>query len=363
MADIYCFLSEFQVKLSRYSKIWGEKMIIITDCLTNEADEGCLKVANTLTRRLKEKEPDSVIVTYHRCSDRSDLHLKHSPLFPSRKLVSLLRRNGEPILYIPFSSNTRAGVLRTYFLSRISRTQVSVLFSLRRPMGERSKRLLRESGARVISLSADSHRFFRQFIGSRAMYMKTGVDTACFTPADPGEKASLREKYRVRPGKKVLLHVGHLSEGRNVRRLLNVSQEFHVFLVVSTLTQRDEVLRAELEARPNTTIIDTYLPNIEEIYRMTDVYFFPVEEEGNCIDVPLSVLEAAACNVPVVMTRYGELKELAGTGGFYFLSSFEPERLNGLLHRAAEASIEVRPAVMGYDWSFAVERIREVCSG
>lgn len=30
-------------------------MIVLSDCLTNKIDEGCLKVANSLTKRLKKQ--------------------------------------------------------------------------------------------------------------------------------------------------------------------------------------------------------------------------------------------------------------------------------------------------------------------
>ena len=63
---------------------------------------------------------------------------------------------------------------------------------------------------------------------------------------------------------------------------------------------------------------------------MCDLYYFPVKELGRCIDVPLSCLEAASCNLPVVATDFGELKEFIGCEGFFFIESFEKENATRL---------------------------------
>lgn len=66
--------------------------------------------------------------------------------------------------------------------------------------------------------------------------------------------------------------------------------------MVSSVTEaeKDASIRTMLEIRGNITIIDTYLRNVQEVYQLADVYLFPVQEIENCIDIPLSVLEAAS---------------------------------------------------------------------
>lgn len=335
-------------------------MIILTDCLADYSDEGSNAVAANLVRQLKSSLPDTTIITFNQKGHMSDLHLKLNPLFLNRPLLSLLRRKQENVLYIPFSSNTRGAVLRTFLLSKLSKSEICTLFTLRRPMDRFTQMLLRSSGARVLCLSEDSWKFYRSIIGSRASYLKTGVDTLRFSPVDAEEKSALRQKIGIAPDQKVLLHVGHLKEGRNIRQLLNVDERYHILLVVSTQTknERSLPLRKALEARPNTTIIDYYVPEIQQLYQMADVYFFPVQEPENCIDVPLSVLEAAACNLPVVTTPYGELQQFEEKEGFYFLNSFEPESLNPLLDLASTAARGIRSMVLPYDWSNAPAYIR-----
>ena len=50
-------------------------MVVLSDCLTNKIDEGCLKVANSLAKRLKKAEPNTTIVSFSRRSDDSDNYM------------------------------------------------------------------------------------------------------------------------------------------------------------------------------------------------------------------------------------------------------------------------------------------------
>lgn len=332
-------------------------MLILSDCLTEKTDEGCLKVANSLIKRIQSVDPKTVVVSYGRSGEKADVHLRLNRGFISRKLFALIKRSGQPVLYIPFASNTAASALRTVILSFAAKGNVRVLFALRFPMGFAAKALLRASGAEILALSRESFQFYQREIG-KAVYLKTGVDTSRFVPASTGKKQKLREKYKAAAGKKVLLHVGHLKKERNIEQLLKASSCYHVFLVVSSVTEqeRDRQLERELAERPYTTIIDAYLDHIEEVYQMADVYFFPVQAAGNCIDVPLSVLEAAACNIPVVTTDYGEMKEFRGQKGFYFLESMDSDSLNAAFDQMSEMEgCQNRQAVMAYDWEQAVK--------
>ena len=335
-------------------------MIVLSDCLTETADEGCLKVAATLTKRLRAADSGTMVISYDRHPAWSDRHMQLNRLFLNPELLRTLRRYPGRVLYIPFASNTLASMARLCVLSLACRKRLQVLFALRHPMNGLSRRLLRLSGAKVLTLSAASCAFYKDAAGD-AVQLRAGVETKRFRPVSAGKKAELRKKYGVAEGKKVLLHVGHLNRGRNVGALLGAGEDYHVFLVVSTVTEADEALRRELLARPNTTIIDEYLPEVQEIYQMADVYLFPVLEQEHCIDVPLSVLEAASCNVPVVTTAYGELTAFRGERGFEFLEDLSPGPLNAALDRmSALTECDNRHAVKPYDWDHAVARLLKI---
>ena len=333
-------------------------MIVISDCLTEKLDEGCLKVANSLTWRLKKRFPNTRVVSYKRQSDRADINMDLNPLFVSNQLRKLLKKYNTSVLYIPFSSNTKACAVRVWVLTKMTKNKVQVIFTLRHPMDNLTKRILRNSGAEIITLSCDSYEFYKKEIGENVRYLKTGVDTEKFKPVSIEQKRKLREKYHVSPDKKVVLHVGHLRESRNVDKLLLADERYHVFLLLSSVTEneRDISLMEKFKNRSHTTIIDSYLENVEEIYQMSDVYLFPVQQQGGCIDLPLSVLEAASCNVPIVTTEYGELRVFTEEPGFLYLSAFDYEQLNKALDTMANLTYcNNRNAVLNYDWNHSID--------
>lgn len=337
-------------------------MVILSDCLSERTDEGCLKVANNLIMRIKKKKPESTIVSYNCYSSRSDIHLSLNKLFLNCSLFLLIWKKKEPLLYIPFASNTRASAIRTWVLSKVSGKKVQVLFALRHPMKPLTSFFLRRSKADIVVLSKESYEYYCQNFKNKVVYLKTGVDTRKFVPVNLKRKQELRKKYDISLDEKVLLHIGHLNRNRNIDKLVWIDSKYHVFLILSSVTkkERDEEIRSILNECENITLIDFYFEHIEEIYQLADEYIFLAQKSESCIDIPLSVMEAAACNIPIVCTEYGELKAFRGEKGFYFLPFVEKKRLNYAIDRMLEVTdCNNREAVAIYDWDYAVAQLIE----
>lgn len=336
-------------------------MIILSNCLTDVVDEGGLKVATSLAKRIKQADERVTVVTFRRHSKLSDLHLNINKLLLSKDLFRLLRTHREPVLYLPFPTRTLPTALRIFLLSHMSREPVNVVLTITSQYNWLGRLLMRMNPAHLVALSAQSARFYADMVGQdRVTYLKSGVDTKRFTPVTPEYQAELKKKYGLDPAKKTILHVGHMKEGRNVAELMKLDSCYQALLVVSTFTspEQDLQLRERIEACENIKVIDQYIPNIEEIYQLSDAYFFPVLEQGNCIDIPLSCLEAAACGKPVITTKYGEMAEFVGKPGFYFLQSMDSSEINQLVDRAvSETECQARGAVLDYDWDHAVQTL------
>lgn len=335
-------------------------MLIITNGLTNTADEGYLKVASSLIKRLKDKKKDCYLISYDRKNALSDCHLKLNKLFLNKELIRLIRRRNEQVLYIPFPTKPLPMALRIFILSLYSPKKLTVLLVMMGEMNWAAKLLLKISGAEFLLLSQRSKEIYSSFLPSyKAKYIKTGVDTGKFLPVDKDTQIALKLKYGFDPSRPVVLHVGHLNEGRNVQKLLSIADDYQILLVTSTLTkcEQDIKLKDRLLLRKDLKIIDNYIPQIEEVYQMCDVYFFPVIENCRCIDVPLSCLEAASCNKPVVTTDYGEMKSFVGQKGFHFMLNMKKEEINRLLTDALQTDCSSRAAVISYDWNCAIDDI------
>lgn len=77
-------------------------------------------------------------------------------------------------------------------------------------------------------------------------------------------------------------------------------------------------------------------------------------KEENSIDVPLSVLEAAACNIPILATPYGELKEFYGKKGIVFLDNISSENVEVELNKVLKISeVDNRSMIREYDWVYS----------
>ena len=221
---------------------------------------------------------------------------------------------------------------------------------------------LEKSKASVIALSRESRDFYQGILKNPCYYLKTGIDLCKFHPVDEKRKHFLREKYGFSKDRKLILHVGHLKRARNILSICEIDPKYQICLVVSSSTEKEADVRAALKEYKNIRLIEEYIPEIQEYYQMADVYFFPVWQTENCIDIPLSVLEAGACNLPIVTTDYGELKEFAGKEGFYFLSSFEKEHLDQRISEACQS----RPGeaqlqeIRAYDWERSIQVLMEI---
>lgn len=335
-------------------------MIILTNCLTNTADEGSLKVASALVNELKATLPDVQLISYGEEHSLCDHFVVTNKLMLNRKLFSLLRCSSGPILYMPFPAKMISTAVRVFVLAVASRKSVHMLLPMRASkIGFLSRALLKLARTHLIVLSQELLDDYTQLFGECVSYVKAGVDTQRFSPVSSERKQELRYQYGIPSNKPVLLHVGHLKYGRNLSALFTVNDDFHIILAVSSLTagERDEELKEKLCAMTNLTLLDEFLPRVEELYQLADVYFFPVTDEAHCISAPLSVLEAAACDLPIVCTEYSELKQLISRKGFYRVESFEPQQLNLLLQAAVEAGEGGRASVMEYDWKQAAKSL------
>jgi glycosyltransferase involved in cell wall biosynthesis len=109
----------------------------------------------------------------------------------------------------------------------------------------------------------------------------------------------------------------------------------------STPNGVDDDVAAALRAG-GTHVIDRYIERIAELYQLADCYLFPVHATGGAIEAPLSVLEALACDLPVVTTRFGFLRQSFTDGpGFTFADS--DDGLVAAVSRLRETREQIRP--------------------
>lgn len=174
----------------------------------------------------------------------------------------------------------------------------------------------------ILAQSRKMERAFTSW-GLPATYLPlSGVNADVFRPASNQVRRQLRRKHELPLERFIALHVGHLKSKRNVQALKKIqSSRVQTLVVGSTSTGIESRLVEEL-LLGGCLLITEYVEKIEELYRLSDCYIFPTppENKSASIEIPLSVLEAAACGLPIISTRFGGVFEVfEGVKGVEFI--------------------------------------------
>ncbi len=299
-------------------------------------------------------------------------NVRSNPLLLSPGMAARLRRfRPDLLLYVPTACATPFSFWRARMLKLYARGAPVVMVALQlRHYGRLGRLTMPYLCPDLVFVQSEATRASLEWCGCPLQILAPGIDTERFRPATAEQRAALRRRYGVDPAAYVVCHVGHLNRGRNVQALKALAQRPHaadhvrlqVVVVGSTSTAHDAELIAEMRAS-GVLLIDTFVPDIAEIYQMADCYAFPVRSETSSIDLPLSVLEAMACNLPVVTTRFGGLPLLFGeAAGLHFIA--DPEQLAEAVDDCRLANCrgmqpETRALVERYAWPRMAQRMLE----
>ncbi|MCL0038951.1 glycosyltransferase family 4 protein [Dehalococcoidia bacterium] len=213
----------------------------------------------------------------------------------------------------------------------------------------------------ILTQSNEIEAIFNGY-GCQTEFLPNGVDTQEFSPVSSDTKYKLRRKYRLPEEKFTILHVGHIKRGRNVHVLNQINQyeDNQVIVVGSTTTPMEQDVCHSLKDS-GCLVWRTYFEDIQEIYALSDCYLFPTIDKLNSIEMPLSVMEAMSCNLPVLSTRYGALPKVFTEGeGFYFAE--KDDDFIHLLKRIKDDDREVktREKILPYSWENITQRLEEI---
>jgi glycosyltransferase involved in cell wall biosynthesis/thymidylate kinase len=235
-------------------------------------------------------------------------------------------------LYVPYSGLTRWALWRLMAVraARAGRSTAIVVLQAA-PAISALRPVLRVPLALCASrrLASVASRVAREVV-----IFPAAIDLEQFRP--PGTaKADLRSELGLPAEGRIVLHVGHLRASRNLELLAEMGrvEGRHVVVIASTSTPVEPEILALLR-RSGVRVIRELIPRIERYYQAADVYVFPVVDEQGSIEVPLTVLEAAACGTPVVTTRFGGLPEIFdGSAGITFAP---PESMKAAVDEALQ---------------------------
>lgn len=346
------------------------RVAVFSERLAPPFDEGIKNVAYNLLRRLRQEHAVMGLTTGG--ADIPELGVRDIPrvnrLLVNGQLAALLRDfRPERICYIPTASMTLFSFIRAWVLGRyVLGTPVTMVALQPRKQGALARRLVHHiAPARVIVQSRDSADLL-SYLGERVRFVPAGVDTERFHPISPAEREALRRKYGLRASRPIALHVGHIHPGRNVgiMEALQRAGIVQALLVGSTSTRQDAELAQRLQSA-GVWVLAEYLPAVEEMYQLADLYLFPPApdmpaERTPAIEVPLSVLEAMACDLPVVSTRFGGLPAMfpEGAGMRYVDDAWDEDAwLQAAQAALTDGAGHTRQRVLPFGWDRFVRAV------
>jgi len=213
----------------------------------------------------------------------------------------------------------------------------------------------------------DMEDLFRR-LNIKTKYYPNGIDVEKFKPFDKTIKIELRKSYNIDIKKFVLLHVGNILPGRNLDFLRELSKDadIQIVIVASTTIKKHRKVYNKL-TKSNIKVIDYYVKNIEEIYNLADAYIFPVMTRPFAIDMPLSVMEAMACNLPVISTRFAGLPAFFSEGDGLIYVNNEKEIIEGIYLIKEEVmsdtlEVRTREKVLPYSWDKLIKQLELIYS-
>lgn len=342
------------------------KLCLITELLEPPFDEGMKIFADAFISAISHISELQVIAV--NCSGTEAYHthvVGTNKLFISLDLKKLIKKlNASHVIYIPAASLTFNSFVRAKILKLYSCCPVAMIGLQPRNYALIAKKIIRLIKPDIIfTQSPISTKCYSEF-GMISRLLNPAIDTEKFMPVSKDKQLDIRKKHMVSEDIFLVLHCGHIRRSRNLNILKNLTKipKVQVIIIASTSTKKDKNLLNELE-QAGFIVYQEYIENIAEIYQMADCYVFPVNDHSGAIEMPLSVLEAMACDLPVLCTRFSAVyKVFAHCNGVYFYDN-EDEMIRQFSEIRHRRHFSTRDMVKDFTWqSVAQELVNHLTS-
>lgn len=338
-------------------------MIIITDNLKSPFDEGAKIATKALVTSIKNNNNTYVISLYS--NDKLavvDAYFSINKLLINSDFYSAIKKqSSKNILYIPSGSASIFSIIRSILLNIFTNKTVYLSAFQPRQYAWHTRLFLKAIHPElIITPSRKSTQQFNK-LKIRSVSLPLGIDDKQYIEFDTEQKRSVRHNYNIAQEKTVLLHVGHIQHSRNLDWLIEVKREhpeFEIIIVGSTYNKNDKALFSALE-NEGLRIIWEYVPSMVDIYNLADFYIFPVLRQNGAIETPLSVLEAMACNLPVITTRFGSLPDAFNEDDdFHYVES--SVEIAQIISARTKQGCKNREKISLFTWKHIAQKLVEV---
>ena len=342
----------------------SKNFLVISEAISLPFDEGFKNVVYHIIQAMEKRDNVCVVTDIrNNTAGMSVEKVKLNKLFMNAGLRTIIREySPDVILYIPEASRTLNSFIRAKVLKNICvKAKVAILAIQHRSYLFFIKRLIGFLKPDLLLLLDKTDMLLFSKMNFKLSILPPVVDKEKFCAVKKEAKLVLRQKYKIPLDKTIITHVGHIKPNRNLKCLIDLQKSNNVQVVVvgSTTTKVDERLKSSV-IKSGIIVIDDYLSDIQEIYQLSDIYIFPVLNKKGAIDMPLSILEALACNLAVLTTPFGALpyyfKE--DRGFRYFNTS---EELSGLIEEISIDNICNNEKIKNFTWNIFGSKLIKAC--
>jgi glycosyltransferase involved in cell wall biosynthesis len=286
------------------------RILVVSERLSDNDDDGIKNIALAFLREGRRSGHEMSGFSEWTAIPELNIRLiKTNRWYSDARLKDQVRSiNPDMIVYVPWTSATARSLVRLSNLKRFAGGASTIIVATQ-PMPYRWFERLIIPFAKpdlAVVMSPTTEQILTHQ-GIRTWFMPAGYyPERCYPQPDLREQ--LRERYNLPLDKTIVSHVGHLKRERIAPEFLeklNRSRPEWLFLWVgSPHTPAEEDYLLEIEKLPGVRVLRSYIDNIADVYNLSDVYLFPVADQFACVGVPLSIIEAAACNRPIVSVPF-----------------------------------------------------------
>jgi glycosyltransferase involved in cell wall biosynthesis len=277
------------------------------------------------------------------------LRFLSSRAFVTLDLINFAARERFDVaVYVPASGLTAVGLARAGVLRFLVKSPVIAIGLEERNIGALHRFLAAFARPELVLSPARETKRRIERLGVETGFIMPGVDERSFKPVGPETKARLKLKYDLPIDRFIVLHVGQVAEGRNLEVFLRY-RDWGPDVQPVIKAGRAEASWVRRLRMAGIIVINEYIDAVHELYQAADCYLFPAASLLGADEFPISVIEACACNTPVLTTRFGALPGAIPEGnGFHYYDRVS--EIASTINRIRGSASDTASKVKDFSW-------------